>query len=565
MGRRNQNDPKIVPAVPPSIWLATLTLSVFGLALPVVMLQIFDRIIPFQATETLLVLMLGLLVIIPLEMMQKILRAAVMNAQAMRYSRDMSALVVNRVLNAREGDAPAALAKVHALLQSPAPIRSYLWGTGRLFLIELPFSAIALGLIWLLAGPLVLVPLTGFTFLFLVASLVRLIHRKKLSAREEADARRYYLFEQLIGHIDSIKANQLETWLNSRFRKEQNRATLASRSVYFSSNLFQSLAQSINLAFSAAIVCGGAYLVLQRQIGAAELAACTMLNGRAAQPLMHAAQQWTSREGFSKARETVAEALALAQTPELPKPHDELSGTGAQIAFEDVTLRAGKSGRALLRNFTFTCDGGFVSLTSGATGNARAAFRCLLGEAVPEQGKVLINQQPAADMARFRGYGGIVYVDDKLDAFEGSLIFNIALCDDPDTVDRAYEAAKLLGLEDDINKLPNGYLSDMRESGILMASRGFLQRINLARALAHQPSILLVDDAINAMDTGMQLVTAAALQVYARDHLVLAYDSSHLLERFTDDTVNITSPSRARLRPQMPQQDSASEQQDKAA
>lgn len=545
MGHKHEKQ-RVVPPISPSIWLATFTLSLLGLALPLVMLQIFDRIIPFRATETLLVLFLGLLVVLSFEVAMKILRAAVMNAQAVRYSVEVSETVLDRVLRADEKKQASPLSLMHSFLLSPLRIRDSIAGTGRLSMIELPFSVLGLGLIWLLAGPLVLVPLAGFGILLAVAIVVKGIHRRKLTTREESDARRYHLFEQLIVHIGSVKANQLEAGLNNRYRTDQHRAARASQAVYFSSNLFQSLAQSINLGFSAAIVCAGAYLVLQRQIGAAELAACTMLNGRAAQPLMNAIQHWTSREGFTKSRETVTEALALRQKPPLPVPKSTLSARGTNVLFDEVTLRTSQSGRALLRNFSFAARGGFIGVSSGSTGNARAAFKCILGEQVPDKGHVTVNGHPAHQMRHFRGMNGIVYISDQPDTFEGSLIFNIALTDDPETVDRAYQAANILGLEENINKLPHGYQSDLRESGILMASRGFLQRVNLARALTHKPSILLIDDAISAMDTGMQLRAASVLQSYAREALVIAYDSTHLIDRFTDETVSITAPKRSR-------------------
>lgn len=535
----------IVPSVPLSVWIATMTLSIFGLAMPLVMLQVFDRIIPFQARETLLVLLLGLVVVVLLELAQKLLRSAIMNAQAVRYSASMSARTYDKILNADETGGTQELSKLHQLMLSPGRVRDNICGTGRLFVIELPMSAIGLFLIWMLAGPLVLVPVIGFLILFATAYGVRRLHRNKLSERQDADARRYLLFEQMIEHIGSVKANQFENGLNSRYRREQSKSAHASQAVYFSSNMFQSLAQSINLFFSAAIVCSGAYLVLQRQIGAAELAACTMLNGRVAQPLMSAVQQWTSGESFSIARRAVSEALSLPQTKQLPASKETINARGPKVVFDTVTLRATQSGRAVLRNFSCDCEAGFITLSSGSTGNASALFRCILGEVEPRYGTVTVNGFPARDLRRFRGKDGIVYVNGIPDAMEGTLISNIALCDDPKVVDRAYEVAARLGLEQDINKLPNGYDSDMRESGIMMASRGFLQRLNMVRALVHQPSILLLDDAICAMDSGMQILAAAALQDYARENLVIAYDSSLLLERFSDRTLSVEAPFRS--------------------
>ncbi|MEO0388988.1 MAG: hypothetical protein AAF281_15965 [Pseudomonadota bacterium] len=419
-------------------------------------------------------------------------------------------------------------------------MRDYLCGTGRLFLVEMPFCFLALVLIWLLAGYLVLIPLIGIAVMFAAAWGVRWLQRRLIANRRAADDRRYGMFEQMIALISIAKANQMELGLLNRYQGEQRASAAAGRLALVSANMCQSLAQTISMSFSAAIVLAGALLVIDGSIGAAELAACTMLNGRAAQPLLQAAQHWASGESVGHAVRALEEGLALPQAPALPT--DLYPGAVPSLVFQGVTVRASRSGRALLRNFDMTAGPGLTALGSPTVASVDAVFQSALAELAVDKGSVRVCGRPAAVMMRYRGAGQLVYLDSDVAVFEGSLIFNIALSHAPERVDAAYAAAAALGLEADVNKLPNGFDTDLRDSGLQVASRGFLQRMNLARALSRDPRILLLNDGLNAMDQSALRTAGEALQARAANAVILAYDSTGIVERYADRRCAISSP-----------------------
>ncbi|MEM6323289.1 MAG: ABC transporter transmembrane domain-containing protein [Pseudomonadota bacterium] len=539
MTKANNGSTFALPRPSGSVWLSSLTINILGLGLPLVMLQIFDRVIPFAAYETLIVLVVGLFAVICAEAVLKVARAVMLNHQSVQCAHDTMQRVRAALFAEPTGRRPLGPDQARNAINGVGKLRDYLSGTGRVTLIDLPFSLLAIGAIWLLAGPLVLVPLGGFGLLLATAVIVRRAHRRLLEAKQEVETSRLATFEETLSHIQVAKANRMELGLQNHFKRMQEAFAATNKAVLQSTNLIQSLTQCLGVAFSAAIVLFGAHLVVGGVIGIAELAACAMLNGRATQPMMSAISHWASGETHSQALRDVSEALQVETRTQLPVP---CARESVRVSFDHVTLRTSTAGRAVLRNASARFGPGLNVLVSGSIGNANTVFRAVLGTRPLETGRILINGHSPQAMRQFRGRDRLIYVNEAFMPFDGSLIYNIALSDDPEIIDHAYRMAGLLGIEDDINKFPNGYDTQLRESGLQHASVGFLQRLNLARALARTPQILLIDDALNAMDPAMQVRAAAALQYVGQDTLIIGYDSSETLARFADQEVAISAP-----------------------
>ncbi|MEL6953544.1 MAG: ABC transporter transmembrane domain-containing protein [Pseudomonadota bacterium] len=542
MSKRALEHEIAIPAAPISVWVSSFTLGLLGLAMPLVMLQIFDRVIPTQATQTLLVLFIGMVGVVTVEAVLKILRARILALQAANFEAQLQDRLTSILFDPRQNSQKITAHRAQFGLQAISKLRDYLSSPGRLVIIDLPFAGIAIMVIYVLAGNLALVPVIGFIFLLALTLVVRRVQRHALESRSEVDKRRIDAFHAALKHNAVVKLNQLEIGLHSRFKADQARFARTNQTVMLSSNLIQGLVQGLGLAFSPAIVLVGGFYVIAGDIGMAELAACTMLNGRATQPVMAALLQWASGESF---QQTLREVASITEHELEMKPIKDLPRSAMSLEFADVTLRAATAGRAILRDFSLQLEDGFSVLLTRSSGHAQIVFEALLGERKPNTGRVLLNGEPTHDMVGFRGANMLVCVDDEFVPFEGTIIQNIALSEDGDTIERAYRSAELLGLEDDINQLPNGYDTDLQKSGFMEGSRGFLQRLNIARALACDPGILLFNDAMNAMDNHRQIRTAAVLQYIAQDCLILAYDSSETLDSFADRTIDLAKTNSA--------------------
>ncbi|MEP5759113.1 MAG: ABC transporter transmembrane domain-containing protein, partial [Litoreibacter sp.] len=415
----------VLPPVGAAVWTSTLTLNILGLATPLVMLQLFDRIIPFQSHETLKMLVAGLCCVAAVELFQRMLRVRILIDQAKSEFTTLNAKLTERVVKAD----PIALTNtssvsLFAQLQSASGIRDLISSTGRLHIIEVPFSAIAIASIWLIGGALILVPVIGLGILVLLGLFVRHQQKYLIEERTEADRARYDLLSNALKKISVVKSSQMEVGLKTMYRRLQLSSAKASHAAILSSGLFQNASLVIGQAFSSAMVLTGAYFVITGRIGAAELAACTMLNGRAVQPALQLIKVWASGETTDAIRRHASEGLLLPAAPRGLSNKRQLSGA---IAFEDVTVRTSRSGRAVLRSLSFAVpENGFAWVESNSGASTTAMMHVLMGQTVPEKGQVLIDNRPPRSLMTHRGCGGLVYINEDPTIFDGTILENVA-------------------------------------------------------------------------------------------------------------------------------------------
>ncbi|MEM7711762.1 MAG: ABC transporter transmembrane domain-containing protein, partial [Pseudomonadota bacterium] len=470
-----------MPHPAPAIFVASLALSVLGLAMPVVMLQVFDRIIPNGSTETLTVLMAALTLVIGLELILRHLRATLLLAQAQGEAGRLGARALAGLLHAAEPEAETSAAQIHRQLQSADGLRDRMASPARLHAIELPFALIALGAIWAIGGPLVAVTLIALGFLAILAFAIRGIQREVLAARSDTDQARYDLLADALSRIATIKTGRLEPALRRDYGRLQAASARAGLSATLSSGMFGATAAIAGQALSSAMVLAGAWFVIAGRIGPAELAACTMLGSRAAQPALASIRAWAAGETNASVLRDLKDGLSRMPAPDAP-PSEPFE---ADISFDDVTKRISRSGRAILRSDTFEIThGARADLVCQASASAAMLADLLLGETQPDRGRIKLAGRDPESWAGRRGPGGIVVVDDQALTLDGSIIDNIAPDGDELSHARAYEAAERVGLDVFVNTLPMGWETALRGTGLHLGSTGVLQQIALARAIA---------------------------------------------------------------------------------
>lgn len=209
------------------------------------------------------------------------------------------------------------------------------------------------------------------------------------------------------------------------------------------------------------------------------------------------------RGAASMARVTrVLETAPLVQDPPRPREPDELRG---EIEFRDVTFRYPGTERLVLRDVSFHVPAGSTLAVVGATGSGKSTLVALLARLYdPTSGEVLIDGIPLREwpLERLRAVMGVVPQDAFL--FSSPIRENLGLgFDEPDPAvaeERVRAAARIAQLDATVVEFPQGYDTLLGERGINL-SGGQKQRATLARAIARDPGILVLDDALSAVDT----------------------------------------------------------------
>ncbi|MGB3553422.1 MAG: ABC transporter transmembrane domain-containing protein [Jannaschia sp.] len=500
-----------------SVLIATLGISLLALALPLVLLQVFDRVIPNQAYTTLDVLFLGLLAVLVIDFVFKVCRVVILGSEGEKYERRLTRDVIGRILGADSAAFEQGRAGSHVDRQDAiATLRDFRSGQARLLHIDLPFTFVFVGMIYLIGGWLVLVPLGCMVTLVLFQAVLKRVQAPVLTERRVVNERRYSFLIEFLSQIVTVKSLGMEEQMKRRYELLQDQSVEANRRLTIVTQFSQSFGAVLSQAAVAAMALFGAYLAIAGRIGVAELAACMLLNGRSIQPMLKLLGVWVQVEAAGESRRQLGDLFALPQRPPVV-PKVPLTG---EIALAALSVRSHGS-RPIHALDLYVPAGGCVGITGSDGSGKGVLLQVIMGERPPTSGSALLDGRPAAEWAEARGHRGLVHVDSEPVVFEGTILQNLSLFGGAEATDRAIAVSRAIGLEEDIHTLPLGYDTPIRTRDGM--TRGWLQRIGLARALALEPRILLLNEPNTALDhRGDAAILAALKNLRGRTTLLIA-------------------------------------------
>ena len=506
-----------------AIVVASLGGNLLALALPLAILQLYDRIIPAGAVETLVVLLAGVAVALVLEALLTHVRAALIAWSGARTEHAVHRQMLDRLLAADPMALRACGPGVHAeRFAAVSRIRDFRAGQGLAVLVDLPFAVLFLGLIYILGGWLVAVPVA---ILALVVGLILLRDPASHRLRAEVDdlhVRQLSFVLETLARIGAIKAAGLEALMLRRFERLRRGAAGAEHRLALAGVSGQVLQASLGGLSMVAVAAAGSLGVMAGQISLGELAACTLLANRALQPLQRVLGMWSGFRQQALQRQHVAEALALPGNR--PPGAPALSRLRGDIALRRVSVAGEGSGRPLLDRIDLNVGAGeTIGITGGAGSGKSMLLMVMAGLRCPDVGQVVLDGRHdpwrhSEDSLMCQ----LQYVSGRAPVFSGTLMENMtAFAPVPGTRgadgppldrQRALELAERLGLTGLAGRLPNGFNTEVGPGSIYALPQGVAQRIALVRALYADPRILLFDAANTALDSGGDALARALLQ-----------------------------------------------------
>jgi ATP-binding cassette, subfamily C, bacterial LapB len=306
-----------------------------------------------------------------------------------------------------------------------------------------------------------------------------------------------FLVETLTG-LSTIKASAMEQQMQRRFERLQQTAAEQSFDTIKISEETQALSGLLSNLTQMVTVTVGAVFVIQGETSVGALACCVMLAGRAIQPLLRLIAVWNELQSVVVGVEKAEPLLRLPPAPNYEKldpPRGALD-----VLFANVSFRHSESSPLLMRDASFIAPAGSITAISGRDGSGKSTIADLLcGYLTHHTGDIRIGGvDPRLEARRLKRCISIVRPGAA--AMRGSIIDNITMFRKGEEVELAMKAARLIGLDADIYRLPRGYQTTMSEglSGELPA--GLVQRIAIARAIARRPGLLILDEANGALD-----------------------------------------------------------------
>lgn len=512
------------------VGVAALLVNVFAVASSLFSMIVYDRVIPNNATDTLVALLIGVSIIFFSDFAIRTLRGYFLDLASAKADASIADALFEQVLDARLVGKRGSSGALASTLKEFESIRDFLTSATLTTFIDVPFAVLFLFIIYLVGGPIVWVPLVAIPVMVLAGAAVQPgLARLTRESQEDGHHKQAILVETL-GGLETIKAlgagaRMRQSWQDAV--THQSHVGLRSRMLAQVAANVASLAQQF---VQVSVVTVGALLVQKGQLGFGAIIACTILAGRAIAPMASITQLLTRLNQTLVSYRSLSKVMSQEREHQPGDAYLERPVFRGTIEFRNVTFTYPGASRPTLQDVSFQIEAGQKVAVIGKVGSGKTTVaKLILGLYRPDTGAVLIDGVDVRqiDPADLRAAMGVVLQDVWL--LGGTVKQNIALGGQHPSDEQILKAARTAGVEDFIGQHPEGYALRLGERGDGL-SGGQRQAITIARALVGAPPILVFDEATGAMDLAaeMQLLQRLKPELEGRTFLTITHKGTML-------------------------------------
>lgn len=498
------------------IMAAALT-NFLGLSTSIFIMVVYDRVLPNEAIDSLIALTIGVGIALGFDFLIKMLRSSFIEKAGQSADIRLGRRIFGHLLDIKMSSGQAMSGGLVNSLREFETLRDFFASATLAAVVDLPFILIFVWVIYLIGGPLAIVPLLAVPFVLVLGVVVQPFLQKLSAASfEQGQSKQSIIMETLAG-LESIKSAGAHQVLQSRWTDAlASQSDLARRGRGIQQFAMNSTMSAQQLA-QVAIVVYGVFLVGDGAVSMGAMIASVILTGRALAPLAQLAQTMTRINQAKTAYQAIDRLMAMPRerSPEqqfLARP--VLNG---RMELKNVSFRYPRQTDLLLRDLSLTIEPGEKVALIGRVGSGKSTVaRLLAGLYEPEDGAVLADDTDLRqiDPVDLRRNIGCALQDAWV--LSGTLKENIALGGYQVSDEAILAAARQSGAHDFIARLPSGYDTVVGERGEGL-SGGQKQQLCLARALVESRPVLILDEPTSAMDPQSEKQVISRLQAATAD------------------------------------------------
>lgn len=504
------------------ILIASLAANSLALAGVLFSMQVYDRVIPAESFPTLYILFGGVLLAIGFDFLFRRLRMRIIDILGKRADMRMSDQVFGHALRVRNRDRPTSTGAFIAQLRDLEQVRELLTSTTVAAMADIPFFLLFLTLLWFIAGPLALVPLSAL-FLLIVPGLLaqRRLRAYANESMRESSLRNAMLVEAVQG-LEDIKVLQAE----HRFQQQWNHYNAAAAEAQLKlrglTNSLTVWTHNVQNAVYAATIFVGAPLVMAGDITTGVLVASSILGSRMIAPIAQLSQILNRLQQARVGIKSLDQIMALP----VDNPDDEhriqLPAIAGRFALRSAVFRyADPNSPPALSVDELHIEPGEKVAVLGRNGAGKSTLlQGCSGLLHPVSGEVLLDGLALhqIDPADVRRDVGLLSQGSRL--FYGTIRENLTLGHPQASLQEIMQALQMVGADDFIQRSRSGLEQVILEGGIGL-SGGQIQALLLARLLIREPRVVLLDEPTASMDEATERLFIERFKLWSRDRTVV--------------------------------------------
>lgn len=506
----------------------SLFINLLAVAVPVFVLQVYDRVIFHTGLSTLQGLVIGVLVVIGFDFSLRQARARALQTVALKIDVAVSQRLLDKLLTLplRVLETRAA-ALWQMLFRDADVIRNTLSGATAVLAMDLVFAAVFLALVAVIALPVF------WVLLVFLAIFVALAWRAgdavaKATDREKAKivVRDALVSELIIGRT-TVKALSLDARMRVRWQDRQAEAIGEGLRRGQRTDVYVYSGQSLTLLATVAMTTIGALAIMNQSLTMGGLIAANMLSGRLLGPLNQLVGAWRSFSLFEQSSDRLGRLFAEAEEPAASAV--QLARPQGRVTLDDVTFRYGEDAAPTVEGIKLDIAPHSLTAVMGPNGSGKTTLvKIILGLYKPDRGRMLIDGADLAQFARTDISRWIGYVPQDCVLFQGTIRDNIAAANPDASDEEVVRAATVARVHNAIIDMPQGYGTPVGEGGARL-SGGMRQRIAIARGVLGAPPVLVMDEPTSNLDRAAEDELRQSLIELSREHTIILVTHSPAL------------------------------------
>lgn len=486
------------------VLLASLLINLFALAFPLFIMNVYNRVVPNNAEETLWVLAIGVMIVFVFDFVMKLLRGYFIDVAGKRADIILSANIFEKVMGIRMEAKPNSVGAFASNLHEFEFFRDFLTSATLTALVDLPFIFLFLAIIVMLGGDIALIPLCILPLAIISGLTIQKPLKNAVSELVKYSAQKNATLIEALTCLETFKTTGAEGQSQRQWEQQIGQiARLSLKSRFYSSCAVNLTAFFQHLA-SVSVIIYGVYKITAGDLTIGGLIAINILTGRTLAPIAQVASLLTRYHHAKAALNSLNRLMDLPVEREVGKKFLHRPQFIGAIEFRNVSFSYPQQPMKALDQVSFKIHAGERAAFIGRIGSGKSTIeKLMMGLYAAQEGAILVDgtdirQIDPSDLRRQIGY-----VAQDINLVFGSVKDNITLGSRFSDDAAVLAAAEISGVTHFIDKHPDGFDMPVGERGATL-SGGQRQSIAIARALLLAPPIYIMDEPTNSMDNSTE-------------------------------------------------------------
>jgi ATP-binding cassette subfamily C protein LapB len=484
------------------VLLASLVINIFMIATPIFTMNVYDRVIPTGAFDTLWVFAIGIIVVYMIDLGLRFVRTYLLEVAGKKADIIMSSIIFEKVMDLKISSIPKPVGSFANVLKEFESIRSFMASSTIAILIDLPFVFIFLFTIFYIAGILVWIPVVAILVILIYTYSIKNKMLESVNETAGAASLKNGVLIEAISNLETIKSlNALSLF---QYKWEEATGEIADKGIKTKtlSAAIGTVSGFVTQLNTVLLIIFGAYMIDMQLLTMGALIATVILSGRALGPMGQVAGMIAYYQHVQSAYDSIENVMNLASEHPEDKQFVRRPEFKGAVEFKNVSFTYPGTEFKQLIDVNIKIEAGEKVAILGKVGSGKSTLqKLLLAYYYQEEGSVLIDGIDVQQIDPVEIRSNISYMAQENVLFAGTARSNITIKNNKVSDYELLRAAEMSCAADFINKHPKGFELPIVEKAENL-SGGQAQAINLARTVIDDSKLFILDEPTKSFDSG---------------------------------------------------------------